>query len=97
MPRDKKAEQVAKEAAEYAKKHGICSIHVPVGPLFVGTCVSRALACLVTPSYSKLVAIIFVKAKAGTARLLWSFISTLFVNFLSLQLSKKHDRCKCGL
>jgi len=36
FPRDKKAEQVAKEAAEYAKKHGVCSIHVPVGPLFVG-------------------------------------------------------------
>ncbi|XP_067936970.1 uncharacterized protein [Watersipora subatra] len=35
FPRDKKNEQVAKEAAEYAKKHGICSIHVPVAPLFV--------------------------------------------------------------
>lgn len=35
-PRDKKAELLAKEAAEYAKKHGVCSFHVPLGPLFVG-------------------------------------------------------------
>ena len=35
-PRDKKTEQITKEAADYAKKHGICSIHVPVAPLFVG-------------------------------------------------------------
>lgn len=38
IPRDKKSEQVAKEAADYAKKHGVCSVHVPFGPLFVGGC-----------------------------------------------------------
>lgn len=36
FPRDKKAEQLAKEAVDYAKKNGVCSVHVPVAPLFIG-------------------------------------------------------------